>query len=278
MSRTIALAAVLGLMAGVSAPAQKAPLYNTAKQKLMNGEKVVGGTIYTDDPKIYCSMANAGFDFLWIEMQHSPLSYDQVARMIWACKDAPAIPFIRIPAPTAGDLQKATDIGALGIVVPMIDDVQQAKDAVMYAKYPPMGKRSRGGGQYGFWSENYRETFNDNLMIVVMIESPAGVDIVDEVAAVEGVDVVFAASGDMGSFTGYSRDDPRYMSLINRIRDATLAAGKWLAGPLAWYDRQGYTFFQGPSEGSLIRDGFKVSVEGVRPGAREDVATGDEAR
>ena len=55
----------------------------------------------------------------------------------------------------------------------MVDDVQQAKDAVTYAKYPPLGKRSRGGGQYGFWSRNYRETANDNMMVVVMIESPA---------------------------------------------------------------------------------------------------------
>ena len=197
--------------------------------------------------------------------------------MIWACKDAPAIPFIRIPAATPGDIQKATDIGALGIVLPMVDDVQQAKDAVTYTKYPPLGKRSRGGGQYGFWSKDYRETFNDNVMIVVMIESPAGVDIVDEVAAVEGVDVVFAASGDLGSFTGYSREDPRYKKLVDRIHDATLAAGKWLAGPLSWSDRHGYTFFQGPSEGSLIRTGAELELKGTQPGARKDVATGDEA-
>ena len=94
-------------------------------------------------------MAHAGFDFLWIEMQHSPLNYDQVAKMIWACRDAPAIPFIRIPDATEGDLQKATDIGALGIVVPMVDTVEEAENAVLYAKYPPQGRRSRGGGQYG---------------------------------------------------------------------------------------------------------------------------------
>lgn len=278
MLRTIASVALLGFLAVAAGSAQNAPLYNTVKQKLLDGKKVVGGTIYTDDPRVYCSMANAGFDFLWIEMQHSALTYSQVEDMIWACKDAPAVPFIRVPGPTPGDLQKATDIGALGVIIPMIDDVQQAKDAVTYSKYPPMGKRSRGGGQYGFWSDNYRETFNDNLMIVVMIESPAGVDIVKEVAAVDGVDVVFAASGDMGSFTGYSRDDPRYNALINRIRDATLAAGKWLAGPLSWSDREGYTFFQGPSEGSLIRDGARMALEGSAPGARKDVATGDEAR
>lgn len=250
--------------------------YNTVKQKLARGEKVVGGTVYTNDPKVYCHMAKAGFDYLWIEMQHSPLTYKEVETMIWACKDAPAIPFIRIPDATEGDIQKATDIGALGIIVPMVDTVQEAKDAVTYAKYPPVGKRSRGGGQYGFWSEDYRATANDNVMIVVMIENPQGIEIVDEIAAVDGVDVVFAASGDIGSFTGWERSDPRYQKLITRIHDETLKAGKYLAGPWAWNDRPGFTFFQGPSEGNLIADGAKQALTGTA-NTQQDVATGDEA-
>lgn len=264
------------LSAGLSLGQEKR-MFNTVKQKLAEGKQVIGGTITTSDPGIYCSMANAGFDFMWIEMQHSPLTYDQVAKMIWACRDAPAIPFIRIPTPTEGDLQKATDIGALGVVVPMVDSVQEAEDGVTYAKFPPRGKRSQGGGQYGrLWGPDYRALANDNIMVVVMIESPAGVDIVDKVAAIDGVDVVFAASGDIGSFTGWARDDPRYMALIEKIKVETLKAGKILAGPLAWRDREGFTFFQGPSEGSLIRDGAKVALQQPAE-AMEDVATGDEA-
>ena len=61
-------------------------MYNTVKQKLMEGKPVIGGTISTSDPNIYCAMANAGFDYLWIEMQHSPLTYNDVAKMIWAVR------------------------------------------------------------------------------------------------------------------------------------------------------------------------------------------------
>ncbi len=257
----------------------KVRMYNTVKQKLLRGEPVVGGTINTDDPNIYCAMAESGFDFLWIEMQHSPLMYDDVARMIWACKDAPAIPFIRVPDATEGDIQKAVDIGALGIVVPMVHTVEEAEAAVRYAKYPPIGRRSRGGGQYGrLWGRDYRETANENMMIVIMIESPDGIAIVDKIAAVPGVDVVFAASGDIGSFTGWERSDPRYMSLIQRVHDETLKAGKFLGGPLSWNDRHGFTFFQGPSEGGLIRTGARITLQGTAPGQRKDVATGDEAK
>ena len=95
-------------------------MYNTAKVKLMEGKQIVGGTVSSPDPNIYCAMANAGFDYLWIEMQHSPLTYQDIARMIWACRGAPAIPFIRVPDATESEIQKATDIGALGIIVPSL--------------------------------------------------------------------------------------------------------------------------------------------------------------
>jgi len=237
-------------------------IYNTAKQKLMEGKPIVGGTVTTSDPNIYCAMANAGFDFLWIEMQHSPLSYGEVAKMMGACKGAPAIPFIRVPDATEGDIQKATDIGALGIIVPMVATVEEAEAAVKYAKYPPEGRRSHGGGQYGaLWGSDYRRTANENIMVIVMIESPDGVEIADKIAAVAGIDVVFAASGDIASFTGYSRDDPRYEALINKIHDDTLKAGKKLGGPYSWADREGFSVFQASSEPGLIRSGARILLE-----------------
>ena len=132
-------------------------------------------------------MARAGFDFLWIEMQHSPLTFQEVARMIWAGRDLPAIPFIRVPDATEGDIQKATDVGALGIIVPMVVEPEKVEAAVRFAKYPPDGARSLGGGQYGeVWGGNYRKTANDNIMVVGMIESPAGVENAEKIAAVPG--------------------------------------------------------------------------------------------
>jgi 2-keto-3-deoxy-L-rhamnonate aldolase RhmA len=252
-------------MSSYSSSPPEADLFNTAKQRLLDGKPVVGGTVYTSDPNIYCAMAESGFDFLWIEMQHSPLTYTDVARMIRACKDAPAIPFIRVPDATEGDIQKATDIGALGIIVPMVATVEEAEAAVRYAKYPPVGRRSQGGGQYGaLWGDDYRQRANDNIMVVVMIESPDGIEIADQIAAVEGVDVVFAASGDIGSFTGYARDDPRYETLIEKIRSDTLAAGKKLGGPFAWHNREGFSFFQASSEAGLIKQGAEVLLKTMK--------------
>lgn len=237
-------------------------IFNTVKTKLEAGLQVVGGTVSTSDPDIYCAMANAGYDFIWIEMQHSHLNYTDVARMIWACKDAPAIPFIRVPDATEGDIQKATDIGALGIIVPMVDTAEKMENAVKFAHYPPLGRRSQGGGQYGaIWGRDYRQTANENIMIIAMIETPEGVAAADEIAAVEGVDIVFIASSDLSSFTGRRQGDPVYESLVDRIKDETENAGKFIGGPSAWMtSREGYQFFQGPGTSSLIRTGVRVTL------------------
>ena len=260
-------AAVLAAAFSAAATAQETRIYNTVKSKLEAGEQVVGGTLTVPDPNIYCAMANSGYDFIWIEMQHSPLTYQEVARMIWACRDAPAIPFVRIPDATAGDLQKATDIGALGIIVPLVDTVEKISDAVRYAKFPPEGVRSLGGGQYrALWGDDYRATANDNLVIVAMIESPAGVEIAEEIAAVEGVDVVMAASTDLGSFSGLSQGMPEYEAMVTTIHDVTLAAGLKLGGPQAWRDRAGFSFFQAPSETALLRMGIENSLRAEATG------------
>jgi len=243
--------------------AADAQLFNTVKLKLQAGEQVVGGTVTTADLNIYCSMASSGFDFLWIEMQHSPLTYQEVATMIRACP-GPAIPFIRVPTDSEGDIQKAVDIGALGVIVPMVDTIEKISNAITYAKFPPVGKRSQGGGQYGaIWGRDYRQLANANIMIVAMIENPAGVEIADQIAALEQVDVVFAASSDIGSFTGLRQGDAAYEALVTRIKDATLAAGKYVAGPSAWKDtREGFTFFQGPPDTALVRMGAQQSLQG----------------
>jgi len=266
---TVASAAFITVLLGQAqlAASQEIPIFNTVKQKLGAGERVVGVTVATPDPDIYCAVANAGFDFVWIEMQHSPLTFAEAARMIWACRDAPAVPFIRVPGPTEGDIQKAADIGALGIIVPMVDSVAEIRDAVQFAHYPPLGTRSQGGGQYrGLYGDGYRAAANENIMVVAMIESPTGVEVAEAVANVEGVDVVFVASSDLGSFTGLPQGHPEYEAHVTRVKNATLGAGRGLGGPLAWMTtRPEYNFFQAPSTTSLVSSGARGVLEAADP-------------
>ena len=279
--RVVLSAVVSMLLCSMIAYAQGQPgqaaapgtFYNTVKQKLLEGKQVVCATVSSPEPDAYCAVANSGFDCTWIEMQHSTLNYDQVANMVWNCKGSSAIPMIRVPDATDGDIQKATDLGALGIIVPMVDTIEKGRAAVNYAKYPPIGRRRQGGGQHSrIWGGSYRKTANDNIMVVLMIENPAGVAIADQLAAIPGVDVVFAASSDLGSFSGFPptgpdrKGNPQYEALVTSIHDATLKAGKSLGGPLNWKDRHGYTFFQGPGLGAMVNAGAPI-VLGRAPGA-----------
>src|SRR6187401_1951153 len=152
------------------------PLYNTAKQKLLDGKQIFSTVISRRDPEGYCRVA-PHYDYVWFEMQHSTMSFADVEAMIAACPRV-GIPMIRVPDELESTLQKATDIGVLGIVMPTVDTVEKAIATVRYSKFPPAGRRSQGGGQAGsIWNQggNYRQNANDNILIVAMIETPEGV-------------------------------------------------------------------------------------------------------
>jgi 2-keto-3-deoxy-L-rhamnonate aldolase RhmA len=272
--RAMVLAVVAYLLSVGQIRAQQAPaapagkLYNTAKQKLKEGQSIIGSSVYSPDPNIYCAMANAGFDFLWIERQHSTLEFADISKMIFACKGASAMPFLRVPDATESEIQKATDIGILGIIVPTVETAEKAQAAVQWAKYPPFGRRSQGESQAPtLYGRDYRQTANDNMMVVIMIESPAGVANLDKIVAVPGIDVIFVGSGDLASFSGYKQGSPEYEALLTKIEGTTLKAGLKLGGPQGWKESRkgkGYTFFQGGgsanNEVRLIQLGAKVSL------------------
>jgi 2-keto-3-deoxy-L-rhamnonate aldolase RhmA len=122
------------------------------------------------------------------------------------------------------------------------------------------------------WGRDYRATANDNIIIVAMIENQDGVKNVEAIASTPGVDVVFAASTDLSSFHGWKQGEPQYEAMVQKIHDGVLKAGKYLAGPIAWREKPGYTFFQAPSQTSLIRTGAEVVLKGQSSSSRPGVA------
>src|SRR5262245_6276163 len=123
----------------------KPKLYNTAKQKLLEGKQIFSFTQSTFDTAGYCEKAKH-YDYTWFEMQHSTLEFKDVEAMIAACPTAPAIPMIRLPDAQEWHIQHATDIGALGVIIPTVDDVERAREAAKWAHYPPFRRRSAGTG------------------------------------------------------------------------------------------------------------------------------------
>jgi 4-hydroxy-2-oxoheptanedioate aldolase len=260
-TKLVVCSSLAALLLGIPAAAQQGKLYNTAKQKLLDGKQINAHTISNPDPKAYCEAA-PHYDFTWFEMQHSTLSYGDVARMIAACPRAGAIPMIRVPDATESDIQKATDLGVLGIIVPTVDTPEKAMDAAKWARYPPNGRRSQGGGQARrIWEGiDYRGTFNDNMMIILMIETPIGVANAYDIAKVPGIDVVITGNSDLTNFSGLDSKDPRYQQMVTDVHDAVIKAGKFFGTASAAY-REGHPLSKNVrlTQGGPSNDGWKPS-------------------
>jgi 2-keto-3-deoxy-L-rhamnonate aldolase RhmA len=263
-----AVCAALFTIPALAQIAVNPPLYNTAKQKLLEGKQVFSFTQMKFDPQGYCEAAKH-YDYTWFEMQHSTLEFKDVEAMIAACPRAHAIPMIRLPDAQEWHIQHATDIGALGIIVPTVDDVERAREAAKWARYPPVARRSSGSGQsrtiWGVNGINYAKTFNDNMLVVVMIETPTGVANAYDIASVAGVDVVIIGNNDLSVFSGFAQDDDRYQAMIKKVHDDTLRAGKIFGQANATYATRhplsgDAKFFQnGPAF-----DGWKPPASGSR--------------
>ena len=240
-------------------------IWNPAKRKLLEGGPMVGGTVRATDPRTYCAMAAAGYDFIWVEMQHEAISWEQVARF-WRTCPGPAAPGARVAYADEREIQHATDMGAAVIVVPTVDSVEEAQEAVNWTYFPPVGRRSAGGGQGAseIWNNvpgGYRQTWNDNVVLILMIETLEGVENAREIARIPGVTGLFAASGDLGNFSGFGEGDEEYEALITEVATAAKDAGIHACAPLRWANRPDFTCFQAGTEAANIRRGVAAELQ-----------------
>lgn len=239
-----------------SLPAPGSQTFNTVITKLKAGKQIFSNTLTEPDLEA-AKKACEGQDFIWIEMQHSTLTWRETQNLIEVIAAAGCIPFVRVPSANVGDIQKATDAGALGIIIPMVSTVEEARNAVMFAKFPvgnrespntkPWGHRSSGNNRAtSIWGRGYPTNANNNIMILLQIENPAGVGMIDTILdEVEGIDIVMVASNDFGIQAGDRDGSPTYNAREEIVRKSVLAHGKVLAGPSSWQNRPGYMFFQG---------------------------------
>jgi len=169
---------------------------NHTKEKLDAGEIAVGMGIRIARTVEIAKMAKVcGFDWLFIDMEHSPMSMDTTVQISVAALDAGITPLVRTPGHEHYHATRALDGGAQGIVVPHVSTVEEAKRVAGNCLYPPAGHRSVVGGlaQLEFGAMPMAEanrTLNDNTLVVVMLESPEAIADADAIAAVEGVDIL----------------------------------------------------------------------------------------
>jgi 2-keto-3-deoxy-L-rhamnonate aldolase RhmA len=242
-------------------------IWNPVKLKLMAGGKVTGGTLFSaTDPATYCAMANAGYDFIWTEMQHDQRDWETASKMWRTCPTAKAVPGVRVAyTDERRSSTRSMPARLSSSCRPWIPWKKRSKhatgrtsrrSAVAATAADRRSTRACGAGVPG----GYRNTINDNIVLVLMIETLEGLKNADAIAKVPGVSALFAASGDLGNFSGYRQGSPDYERAINIVHDATLKAGIRLCGPIAWRDRPDFTCFQAGSETAAIARGVAAEL------------------
>ncbi len=183
------------------------------------------GTIMTlSAPSVVEVVSRCGFDWLWIDMEHAPLELDQVQSMLMA-KTSRCAAFVRIPGNDEIWIKRVLDLGADGIIVPQVRTQAEAVKAVVAAKYPPLGTRSVGLARaqgFGMEFSNYVRDANSETTVILQIEHADGVQNIDTILRVEGIDAIIIGPYDLsGSYGKLGEvDDPQIVAAMKTVLDA----------------------------------------------------------
>ena len=261
------------------APQDGAALF---RDQLMHGEAVLGCFLSLGSPSTAELMANAGYEWGLIDLEHGAGDERDALVQIQALAAGGTIAIVRVEGNARQRVHRVLDFGAHGIMFPRIDTAADAKAAVAAMRYPPDGVRgvafSNRAGGYG---SNFRPYMAGSLALitVVQIESPAAVENVDAIAAIDGVDVLFVGPSDLSHSMGMlgNFEHPDFVAAIRRTAAAASAHGKQcgilLPSPKdfkKYYDL-GYRFIASGSDAVLLNNAARALVEGIRKD-REEVA------
>jgi 4-hydroxy-2-oxoheptanedioate aldolase len=206
---------------------------NPVKRALREGRTSFGTWLSLGDLYATRVMARAGFEWLTLDLEHSAIDWSQAAMIFAAVADAGCVPLARVPQGSHDYIKRVLDAGAWGIVVPMVNTVEQARVAIAAAKYPPIGNRSVGGGMHSMnfsaTPGDYYKRANDEILVVLQTESPQGVANADEIYALPGVDAIFVGPVDlranMRAADGTEATDAEFEAMLQAVIDAGRRTG-----------------------------------------------------
>lgn len=209
----------------------------TLKSIMTPGKKVLGTILQLPSEEIAEILGYAGLDLIILDMEHCPSTHSKIVSLIRACEAADTLPFVRVPDVTDEDsIKKALDAGAAGILVPNVESVEQARKAVEYGKFAPMGKRGAcpfvRANRFGQGNRStYYEKANEDTTIMVLVEGPEGVKALPEIMKVKGIDVVQIGAVDLSVALGVpgQTSHPKVREAIRKAAELAAENGKMLS-------------------------------------------------
>jgi len=239
---------------------------NPVKALLMKGKPAIGVVISVNSVEVAAQAANMGFDFLWLEMEHTPVSLETVRNAVLATRGLPAVPFARPPVNELWTAKRVLDAGVLGVIFPFTSTPELARQAAAACRYPPAGRRGSGADLAAFrWSvpEGYYDFADNNVLVIAVVEDIPGLTHIDEIAATPGIDVIFIGTSDLSFSLGLrgKQDHPKLDAAIAKIVAAGKKHGKALGRPaltpdaIRKFQKQGFLFFMSCTDIELMAAG-----------------------
>lgn len=204
---------------------------NSIKEKMKNGEAVLGTFFYTNNPDCAEILGATGLDFIVIDCEHGPGTPESIVNCIRGAELRGMTPIVRVTEDTRTGILRFLDIGAHGILVPQLMSVEEAKQVVYYSKYSPMGGRGMAVPRASTWGldADYNRIENEETLIGVQCENVSCLENIEEVAKVDGVDYIFLGPYDMSQALGIPGQikAPAMLDAEKRILNAAKSAGKF---------------------------------------------------
>ena len=206
---------------------------NSVKRLLREGEPQIGTWLSLASPIAARFMARTGFDWITLDMEHSPADWETAALVFGAIADAGGTPLVRVPSNTHENVKRALDSGAYGIIFPMVNSVDEAERAVAACKYPPQGTRSVGGSMhtlnFGASSSEYFARANDEILVVIQAEHIDAVGRCEQIFKTPGIDAVFVGPNDllssMGQTPAMDSKNAEFVAALKRVREVAKSCG-----------------------------------------------------
>lgn len=257
---------------------------NPVRARLQAGLPAFGVTITVNSAEAAAHAATLGFHFLWVEMEHSPVTLETLRLMVLASRGLPAAVFARVPVVELWTAKRMLDQGVSGVIFPFIGSAEKAARAAAACRYPPAGKRGSGAGAaVRTWpaTGNYYDSADREVMTICVVEEASALDEIDAIAATPGVDALFIGTSDLSFSLGLrgAQGNPVLEDAIARIAAAAHNHGKFLGRPagtpaqVRQFMDQGFLLFQMPTEIGLMELGARellepLGISGIPPAKR----------
>ncbi|MBM3958548.1 MAG: hypothetical protein FJ314_02070 [SAR202 cluster bacterium] len=203
------------------------------KKRLRNGELCLGTGMFSREPYVAAAVFQTRPDWVWIDQEHEPWGTESIGPICVMARQAGVAGVIRVAWNDPGDIKKAYDVGAVGVMVPQVDTPQEAKDSVRFAKYPPIGERGIApwfGGMMGLTQDDVIKHANDETLLIIQMESVEAYENVDEILALEHFDVLLVGPTDLSASLGFPGKihHPKVEKIMLEMADRVRGTGKAL--------------------------------------------------